>query len=85
MQARDQKRWQQLFRSLLQLPSGQAFDRIDEAERAAVQRIHGLRANDVKTVDERNNLDDALYVLHAFRTSEAINRDKPRNMAEIRV
>jgi hypothetical protein len=73
MQTRVQKkRWLQLFRSVLQLPPDRILFALNQAEAAIVERARELHGSGVIWLDEREDLDDALYLLHAFRTSRGI-------------
>ena len=66
----DGRRWQQCYRAaILETGHGRLPQRVAEAELAIVVRARELFGASVDHFDEQEALDDALYALHALKTS----------------
>jgi hypothetical protein len=66
----DSKEWRELYKAaLFELDTNRLPERIDVAERALVTRAGELFQAPGDNIEEEEALDDAMYALHAFRST----------------
>ncbi len=71
----DGRRWKELYRAAVLNPrSSDVSNRIATAERAILSRGRELLAFGVSSTDERDELDEALYLLRAWKTSQGLRK-----------
>lgn len=71
----DGRGWKQLYRAAFLNPrSSDLSDRIATAESAIITRARELLRNRGGNMDELDELDEALYMLRAWKTSQALGR-----------
>ena len=62
--------WQKLYRAaILEADPSKLFQHIAEAEKALIQRARELFQKTGDNIEEEQDLDDAIYTLHAFRST----------------
>ena len=68
----DGRHWRQLYRAAVLNPQGSDLPgRIADAEKAIVCRTRELFRAGVRHIDERDELDEAFYMLRAWESSQA--------------
>jgi hypothetical protein len=66
----DGRRWKELYRAaVLNSKSSDLSDRIAAAENAIISRTRELFGSNLGNIDERDELEQALYMLRAWKTS----------------
>ena len=62
--------WQKLYRAaILEADPSKLSQQIAEAEKALIQRARELVQKTGDNIEEEQDLDDAMYALHAFRST----------------
>ena len=62
--------WRELYRdAILELDPSKLSVHIAEAEKALIQRARELFQKTGDNIEEEQDLDDAMYALHAFRST----------------
>jgi hypothetical protein len=62
--------WQKLYRAaILEVDPSKLSRHIAEAEKALIQRARELFQKTGDNIEEEQDLDDAMYALHAFRST----------------
>ena len=66
--------WRQLYRAaILEVDPSKLSRHIAEAEKALIQRARELFQKTGDNIEEEQDLDDAMYALHAFRSTLKYN------------
>lgn len=66
--------WRQLYRAaILEVDPSKLSQHLAEAEKALIQRARELFQKTGDNIEEEQDLDDAMYALHAFRSTWKYN------------